>query len=133
MILSDRQWHQCRAALVFWQAVAGSSRVHPTQHPRVRGMFGDDKPSPLTDAEIREVLALQEAQEATGHTIRAFAKTAGVPIGPLYHRLKWAGMEPVGKIGNTGLYSLADLRWAMRHIRPREGKNYAIPAVQPET
>ena len=96
-------------------------------------MFGDGKPSPLTDTEIREVLALQPVQEGIGHTIKTFAIAVGVPAGSLYHRLKLAEIKPTGKIGNTGIYALADLRWAMRHIRPRkENKDYAVPAVQPE-
>ena len=131
MILSNRQWHQCKAALVFWQAVAGSSRVHPTQHPRVRGMFGDDRPSPLTDAEIREVLAMPFTQDRVGHTIKAFAAAMGIPAGPLAYRLRY--LEPASKVGNTRTFLVADLRRAAKEIRPRERKNYAIPAVQPET
>ena len=133
MILSDRQWHQCRAALVFWQAVAGSSRVHPTQHPGVRGMFGDGKPSPLTDTEIREVLALREVRETAGHTIKAYALAVGVPSGTLAVWLKKDRTKPVNRIGNTNIYAVEDLRaTCLRKINPRWGKNYAIPAVQPE-
>jgi len=52
--LTDRQLNQVRAALKFWADVAEVSKVHPSHHPGVAGLF--KRYAPLTASEIDDLL-----------------------------------------------------------------------------
>jgi len=113
MSFTDRQWNQIRAALTFWNAVAESSRVHPMEHPAVRGFFGNDKPTPLTEEEIKTLLVLRPTPGKSLTTLTIASKETGISRDRLWRRLKASGAKPVLH-GRTHLYRTGDMASAIR-------------------
>ncbi|MCX7429394.1 MAG: hypothetical protein NTW96_27690 [Planctomycetia bacterium] len=113
MFLDPRQWHTAKAAMRFWQAVARESRVHPMTHRSVKGMFGDDQPSPLTDRELTDLVS--DLVPVTQHGI--------ILQGPRAWRyrmrrmLKRLGREPVGiRCGVAHLWCAEDVEDARQAL-----------------
>ena len=92
-------------------------------------MFGDDKPLPLTNQEIAELLRFRADSDEQGCPIQTFSQSTGISDDMLRYRLQKLNAKPIGRIGNANLYRLADLRAVCQQIRPWK-KDYAIPAIR---
>lgn len=133
MQFTDRQWNQVKAALLFWQAVARESRVHPMTHRAVRDLFGDDKPTPLTDPEIDRLTSTNPTkEEVLGYPINAvFVVPPSKAMQARMRRmLEKRGHQPVGRAGHVWLYDLEHLRDARLRLRKKDAafrKKYHAP------
>ena len=132
MSFTDRQWNQIRAALTFWNAVAESSRVHPMEHPAVRGFFGNDKPTPLTEEEIKTLLVLRPTPGESLTTLTIASKETGISRDRLWRRLKALGAKPVLH-GRTHLYRVEDMTKAIVAVHNMYLRIHGHVEPKPET
>jgi len=121
--LTDRQWNQLRAALAFWRAVAKASRVHPMVHPAAKGYFGADKPTPLTDPEIK---ALIDRAEEKCTTALQMAREYKISCTTLLGAIQVADLTEHHKHDFTRYYPEAALRELAIIIRKREDQHAKI-------
>ena len=114
--MTDRQWHQIRAALTFWNAVAESSQVHPMEHPAVRGFFGGDNPTPLTPDEIFALACIQAPEDMELLTVSQVSKSSGISRDRLWKQLKKMDITPRKIYGKVFFYDSMELQRAALHV-----------------
>ena len=115
-MFTDRQWNQIRAALLLWQSVTESSRVHPAGHRSVRHLF--ETLTPLTDREIALLADSGPQYKVVGYPIKLFADTHGISAQTLLMVLRRAGVKVVCPAG-ASLYRREDLQQAVDGILAR--------------
>lgn len=114
--LTDREWHQVRAALRLWAKLAASSNTHPSRMAGVEEEFGPHLP--MTASEIEELLD----RGVCGHiTLYDAASDAGIPAATLKKRVRKAGLRPVahGLYERQPLMNLARRKRYARTTDPR--------------
>lgn len=114
--LSERDWHQIRAALIFWRATVKSSRIHPMEHRAVRHLFTGDHYTPLTDEELDRLIHLDliiptcTIEEAI-YNKRRYIKPRQV------RRWLWDhGRKRITRRGREAIFRVSDLRDAIRDL-----------------
>jgi len=111
--LTEREWHQCRAALKFWAEVAENSRVHPSRHTAIEPML--EKYGPLSVEEIESMLErLSPVQYVTKTDIAKAIKRSPLSV---TKRIKKAGLQPDIVIGNQPGYRPERVGEIMPEIR----------------
>lgn len=115
--------NQIEAALLFWRSVAETSRVHPSRHPALKGMF--EEYTPMTIAEIDSFLD-GEMPDPEEMTIPQAASKFRVPDRTLRRRVSDLNIKPMRVIGTCGLYRASDLRHAagkaLNNVFNRKGR-----------
>jgi len=118
--MTEQQVNQIRAALLFWAAVARTSRVHPSEHPVCRHLFETHMPLPAESVELLASYPFVEQQTDALMPIReAIRGTEISPARVRYFLRKHTSLTPT-MIGGTGFYPAKDLQAAVALIRAKE-------------
>ena len=110
--LTEREWVQVRAALMFWRCVAESCRQHPSRHPKVEPIF--EGYAPLMNTEIDELLAGTPEKLYIG--AKAIAKATGRAERTVQWRLTKEGIIPALIHGPARLYRIDQVTDLMERI-----------------
>lgn len=124
MTLTERQWHQIRAALIFWRATMKSSRIHPMEHRMVRHLFGGENPTPLTDQELADLTDLELVIPTC--TIEQAIWGMNIEARAMQRWLRRHKIKRVGKVGVRCLYRVSDLREAVTELQQYKKKMLGV-------
>ena len=113
-MLSEREWHQIRAALIFWRATMHSSRVHPMAHRAVRHLFQGDHHTPLTEDELEKLIYLDLVIPTC--TIRDAIVGRNLKASQVRDWCGKHGIKPVNRVGRYNRYKVSDLRTVLRAL-----------------
>ena len=117
--LTERQWVQVRAALLFWRQVAEQSQRHPSDHHAVRDLFTEY--GPLNLSEIDELVeGLPRNLLIKPHKL---ANQYGVQADTMKDRIKRAGIEPDMVVNRTKLYRIDALLPLIEAMEKKRAKS----------
>ena len=117
--LTERQWNQVRAALLFWRKIAEVSRQHPSEHPEVRDLF--KQYGPLNLSEIDELL--EETPETLWLTLQKVANSYGVNKATVLRYVEKHGIQPDWIIARTNVYRADKLAPVAEELEARHGRS----------